>query len=42
MYELFAARDIDGVMGLCVPDPVVTQDPALPWGGRYLLEVISR
>jgi ketosteroid isomerase-like protein len=36
MYELFAAGDIDGVMELCVPDPVVTQDPALPWGGRFV------
>ena len=36
MYELFDAGDIDGVMELCVPDPVVTQDPALPWGGRYV------
>jgi len=36
MYELFSIGDIDGVMGLCVPNPVVTQDPALPWGGRFV------
>jgi len=36
MYELFASGDIDGVMELCVSDPVLTQDPALPWGGRYV------
>jgi ketosteroid isomerase-like protein len=36
LYELFDAADIDGVMRLCVPEPVVIQDPALPWGGRYV------
>ena len=36
MYELFDAGDIDGIMELCVPDPTVTQDPALPWGGRHV------
>ena len=36
MYQLFEAGDIDGIMELCVPDPAVTQDPALPWGGRHV------
>jgi hypothetical protein len=31
-----AARDIEGVLALCHPDVVLTQDPALPWGGRYI------
>ena len=36
IYELFRNGDIDGVLALCAPDVTITQDPALPWGGRYV------
>ena len=35
VYAAFAAGDMDALLGLCAPDIVVTQDPALPWGGSY-------
>ena len=35
VYEAFAARDLDALLALCAPDLVLTQDPALPWGGTY-------
>jgi len=35
VYAAFAARDVGALLGLCAPDIVVTQDPALPWGGFY-------
>jgi len=35
LYEAFAAEGLDGVPALCDPNCVVTQDEALPWGGRY-------
>ena len=31
-----AARDIDKLLSLIHPDCVITQDPALPWGGRHI------
>jgi ketosteroid isomerase-like protein len=35
-YAAMTARDVAGVLALCDPDVVLTQDPALPWGGRYV------
>jgi uncharacterized protein len=35
LYEAFATEGLDRVLELCDPDCVVTQDPALPWGGRH-------
>jgi len=34
-YEALATRDFDAILELTSPDIVVTQDPSLPWGGRY-------
>jgi ketosteroid isomerase-like protein len=36
IYEAFARGDLDAVMAHCSPDAVIAQDPALPWGGRYV------
>ena len=36
IYADFADGRIDEVMGLAHPDMVITQDPALPWGGRFV------
>jgi ketosteroid isomerase-like protein len=36
IYAAMAARDVEGVLARCHPDVVITQDPALPWGGRYV------
>jgi uncharacterized protein len=35
LYEAFATDGLDRVLELCDPDCVVTQDPALPWGGHH-------
>jgi ketosteroid isomerase-like protein len=35
-YEAMAAGDVERLFALLDPDVVVTQDPALPWGGRYV------
>jgi uncharacterized protein len=35
LYEAFATDGLDRVLELCDPDCVVTQDDALPWGGRH-------
>ena len=35
LYQAFATQGLDRVLELCDPDCVVTQDGALPWGGRY-------
>ena len=35
VYEAFAAEGLGRVLELCDPDCVVTQDAALPWGGRH-------
>ena len=36
LYQAMAARDIDKLLSLIHPDCVITQDPALPWGGRHI------
>lgn len=36
IYEAFYAGDLDAVMKECSPAAVIEQDPALPWGGRYV------
>jgi ketosteroid isomerase-like protein len=36
VYEAMAARDLDRLIQLIHPDCVITQDVALPWGGRYV------
>ena len=35
IYEAMAAKDFAALFELVDPSVVVTQDPALPWGGRY-------
>jgi uncharacterized protein len=35
LYAAFEAGNGTRVLELCDPECVVTQDPALPWGGRY-------
>jgi ketosteroid isomerase-like protein len=35
LYEAFATEDPARVLELCEPQCVVTQDSALPWGGRH-------
>lgn len=35
IYDAFARKDLEVVLALTSPDIVVTQDPALPWGGRF-------
>ena len=35
-YAAMAAKDLAAVSALCHPDVVLTQDPALPWGGRHV------
>jgi uncharacterized protein len=35
IYDAFARKDLEAVLTLTSPDIVVTQDPALPWGGRF-------
>jgi ketosteroid isomerase-like protein len=35
LYAAFAAEGLGRVLELCDSDCVVTQDDALPWGGRY-------
>lgn len=35
LYEAFATQGLDRVLELCDPGCVVTQDDALPWGGRF-------
>ena len=36
LYEAMAARDVERVLALIDPACVITQDPALPWGGRHV------
>ncbi len=36
IYEAMATRDIDRLVELLDEECVVTQDPALPWGGRFV------
>lgn len=35
LYRAFETEGLDRVLELCDPDCVVTQDEALPWGGRH-------
>ncbi|HEV7722376.1 MAG TPA: nuclear transport factor 2 family protein [Iamia sp.] len=35
IYAAMAARDIAAVLSVIGPDLVLTQDPRLPWGGRF-------
>lgn len=35
-YAGLAAKDLQAVIDLCHPDAVLEQDPALPWGGRFV------
>lgn len=35
-YEALARADLDGFLGLVHSDVVLTQDDALPWGGRHV------
>ena len=35
IYAAMAARDLAGLAELIDPEVVITQDPALPWGGRF-------
>jgi uncharacterized protein len=34
-YEAFAAGDLDAMLAISTQDIVLTQDVALPWGGRF-------
>jgi uncharacterized protein len=36
VYAAMAARDIERLFELIDTDCVITQDPELPWGGRYV------
>lgn len=36
IYEAMAERDLNRLLELIDPECVVTQDPALPWGGRHV------
>jgi hypothetical protein len=36
IYAAMAARDLDRLVALVDPECVITQDPALPWGGRHV------
>lgn len=36
IYAAMAARDVMTLLGLLDGEFVVTQDPALPWGGRHV------
>lgn len=35
IYAAFARKDLEAILRLTDPAIVVTQDPALPWGGRH-------
>jgi ketosteroid isomerase-like protein len=35
-YAAFAKQDLGALLDLVDPDVVVTQDDALPWGGRHV------
>jgi len=36
IYAAMAARDLEALFGLLDGSCVITQDPALPWGGRHV------
>lgn len=35
LYAAFAAQDVEGALALLHPEILITEDPALPWGGRF-------
>ena len=35
LYAAMAASDLDHLFALVDPAVVITQDPRLPWGGRF-------
>jgi ketosteroid isomerase-like protein len=35
IYECMASRDLERLVQLVDPEVVITQDPAVPWGGRF-------
>jgi ketosteroid isomerase-like protein len=35
VYEAMASRDLEALLELLDPKVVITQDPALPWGGEH-------
>ena len=35
-YESMRTADLDGLLAMIADDAVLTQDPALPWGGRFV------
>ena len=36
VYEAFEGQDLQALLDLTHPNCVVTQDPALPWGGEFV------
>ena len=36
VYEAFGRQDLEGLLRLVDPNCVITQDAALPWGGRHV------
>jgi ketosteroid isomerase-like protein len=36
IYAAMGHRDFDALFALVDPECVITQDPALPWGGRHV------
>jgi ketosteroid isomerase-like protein len=36
VYEAFGRQDLEALLNLADPDCVITQDSALPWGGRFV------
>jgi uncharacterized protein len=34
-YDAMARQDVEALLAALHPSCVITQDPALPWGGRY-------
>jgi uncharacterized protein len=36
IYRAMNERDFESLLALLDPEVVVTQDPALPWGGRFV------
>jgi uncharacterized protein len=36
VYAAMAERDVDRLLPFIDPSIVITQDPALPWGGRHV------
>ena len=35
-YDCMRTADLDGLLAMIADDAVLTQDPALPWGGRFV------